>query len=66
MLPDLVPPIDRRYTITFFYNRKMLSISEAAAFGEMYSGFHRIAVSNPEEIQSRVGTGWNTSETKGP
>ncbi len=64
LLPSLVPPIDRTYTYNFFYNRNMLSLEEREAFKEMYLGFHFIAVTNKEQIQARVGKGWNTSETK--
>lgn len=64
LLPRLLPPIDRTYTFNFFYNRNMLSISEEAAFAEMYSRFHQVALGNKETILALVGRGWNTSETK--
>jgi len=41
-----------------------LSIAEAEAFREMYSQFYEIATANREQIQARIGKGWNTSETK--
>ena len=64
LLPRLLPPIDRTYTFNFFYNRNMLSVSEEAAFAEMYFRFHQVALSNMETISALVGRGWNTSETK--
>lgn len=64
VLPDLVPPIDREYTLNFFYDRNMLSIREADAFVEIYVLFHRIATANASEIMTRVGRQWHTSETK--
>ena len=65
ILPSLVPPIDRSYTLRFFYRRQGLSISEKEAFREMYLEFHRIAVHRKKEILNRLGKNlWNTSETK--
>ena len=42
----------------------MLTMEEDEAFQEMYLRFHFVAVANKQQIQSRVGKGWNTSETK--
>ena len=64
ILPRLVPPIDHQYTIRFFYRRNKLSISEEEAFVEMYVEFHRLAVGNIQEVVSRIGRGWHTSESK--
>ena len=64
VLPHLMPPIDHEYTLKFFYNRKNLSINEDEAFLEMYVEFHRIAVENSQEIASRIGKRWHTSESK--
>jgi hypothetical protein len=64
LLPSLVPPIDRTYTYNFLYNRNMLTLSESEAFQEIYSCFCDIAISNKELIKTRIGTDWNTSETK--
>jgi hypothetical protein len=30
----------------------------------MYTGFHQLASTNAALIQERIGSGWNTSETK--
>jgi hypothetical protein len=64
LLPDLVPPIDRAYTLRFFYDNKTLSKGDEATFKEIYPYFHRIAVTRREQIMSHLGTGMNTSETK--
>lgn len=65
VLPSLLPPIDRTYTLTFFYGRKNLTVPEPEAFLEIYAAFHRIASDNASLIGARSGVGqWNTSETK--
>ena len=64
LLPALVPPIDRAYTLRFFYNNMMLSKGDEATFKEIYPRFHRIAVACRDQIASHLGTGLNTSETK--
>jgi len=64
LLPALVPPIDRAYTLRFFYADTTLSKGDEATFKEIYPYFHRIAVARREQITSHLGTGMNTSETK--
>jgi len=64
LLPALVPPIDRAYTLRFFYDNTTLSKGDEATFKEIYPHFHRIAVTRREQITSHLGTGMNTSETK--
>jgi hypothetical protein len=64
LLPELVPPIDRQYTLRFFYHHTSLNQGDEQAFSEMYPHFHHIARSCRNEIQSRLGTGMNTSPTK--
>lgn len=64
VLPDLVPPIDRQYTLRFFYHHTTLNQGDAVAFKEMYPQFHRIATSCRGPIQARLGHGMNTSPTK--
>jgi len=64
LLPDLVPPIDRQYTVRFFYHHTTFNQGDEKAFREMYPYFHQIAVSCREEIRSRLGVGMNTSVTK--
>ena len=44
LLPELLPPIDRRHTLRFFLGREMLgSVGEQAAFLEIFPRFARIA-----------------------
>lgn len=64
VLPDLVPPIDREYTLRFFFNHKSLNQGDENAFREIYPRFHRVAVACSGEIQARIGRGMNTSPTK--
>jgi len=64
VLPELVPPIDREYTLRFFFNHKTLNQGDAAAFGEIYPRMHRIAAECSGKIQGRIGRGMNTSATK--
>lgn len=64
LLPALVPPIDRAYTLRFFYDNTTLNKGDEATFKEIYPYFHRIAVTRREQITSHLGTGMNTSETK--
>ncbi len=64
VLPELVPPIDREYTLRFFFNHKTLNQGDAVAFREIYPRFHRIAAECRGKIQARIGQGMNTSATK--
>lgn len=64
VLPNLVPPIDRQYTLRFFYHHTTLNQGDAVAFKEMYPHFYRIASSCRGAIQARLGHGMNTSLTK--
>ena len=64
LLPALVPPVDREYTLTFFFGHKNLSRGEEETFKEMFPLFHRIGVSCAELIRQAVGRGFHTSETK--
>jgi len=64
ILPELVPPIDRTYTYNLFYGRNMLSISERDAFKEILTRLHRVVLAQKALLQSAVGAGWYSSETK--
>jgi hypothetical protein len=64
VLPELVPPMDREYTIRFFFHHKNLSQGDAVAFREIYPRLHRIAVECRDRIDARIGRGMNTSATK--
>jgi hypothetical protein len=45
VLPELVPPIDRRYTFKFFYDSGTVSQGDHVAFGEVMGQFRAIALS---------------------
>lgn len=64
VLPELVPPIDRQYTIRFFYQHTNLNRGDECAFKEVFPQFHKIGVARRREIESFVGVGLNTSATK--
>jgi len=64
VLPDLMPPIDREYTLRFFYNHTTLNQGGEVAFKEIYPCFHRIASTCADEIAPHIGIGMNTSQTK--
>src|SRR2546421_6016081 len=64
VLPDLILPIDREYTIRFFFHHKSLSQGDEIAFLEMFPYFHRIAKECRDQIKARTGRGMNTSATK--
>ncbi len=65
ILPDLVPPIDRRYTMTFFFQHTTFNQGDQAAFAQMFPRFHRIAVSRASDIARLRGVGsMSTSATK--
>jgi hypothetical protein len=64
LLPELVPPIDREYTLRFFFNNKSLYQGDHAAFQEMFPYFHLVAIQCRDKIERRIGHGMNTSPTK--
>jgi len=64
LLPDLVPPIDREYTLTFYFNHKNMYRPEEEIFSDIYPHFHRIAMECRDNIRKHLGSGMNTSETK--
>ncbi len=63
LLPDLIPPIDRQYTLLFFYNSTSPPHIEDC-FSEIYPKFIEISIQNTNSIHKRVGKGFHTSETK--
>jgi hypothetical protein len=63
LLPNLIPPIDRQYTLLFFYNSTGPPYIENC-FSEIYPKFVEIALSRKGEILKTVGVGFHTSETK--
>jgi len=64
ILPELMPPIDREYTLRFFYNNTNLNQGDEVAFKEIYPYFHKIASACKDKIMSHIGVGMNTSQTK--
>lgn len=64
LLPELTPPIDRQYTLRFFYNNTNINRAEGILFREMYKQFHRIAQAVAPKFPSLLGRGMHTSETK--
>lgn len=69
LLPDLVPPIDRNYTLRFFVGRRHIYRGRDAEllFRAIYPLFHEIAVRCAGEIHEVLAKplqGMNTSVTK--
>lgn len=64
ILPELVPPIDREYTIRFFFHNKNLYQGDHKAFVEVFSHFHQIAKQCRDKIEAQIGRGMNTSPIK--
>jgi len=64
VLPDLMPPVDRQYTLRFFYNHTTLNEADEAVFREIYPCFRRIALACKANILDHLGSGMNTSQTK--
>ena len=64
-LPKIIPPIDREYTITFFYGRGAFPKGQdERIFREIYPYFYKIASENQNVIKPLIGKGFHTSETK--
>lgn len=75
LLPQLVPPIDLRHTIWFFYHEERSEVSpnplydDKRTIEDIFPYFHKIASQNHNEIQRRVErhkqyVDFHTSETK--
>lgn len=66
LLPNLVPPVDRRYTLRFFHKNTILAREEPLIFIDLYHALHRIMNARREDICRAVddGRGYNTSITK--
>jgi hypothetical protein len=64
ILPALMPPIDREYTIRFFFDSTVMNQGDERAFREIYPQLHRISVACRREIEPHLGVGMNTSPTK--
>lgn len=63
LLPQLMPPIDRQYTLRFF-DYKNITGRDERTFREIYHQFHRIGSRTEETIYKYLGHGFHTSETK--
>lgn len=63
LLPQLMPPIDRSYTLKFF-DYKNINGRDERTFQEIYRQFHRIGSRREKEIYKHLGHGFHTSETK--
>ncbi len=65
VLPSLVPPIDREYTLSFFFGGTSIAGREEVAFRAMYPHFHELARSRQTAVRRWIRRkGWNTSESK--
>jgi len=66
ILPELVLPIDREYTLQFFFSNKNINRPEKEIFLEIFRQFHHIAVSHRGAIAAAIqrGGNMNTSATK--
>ena len=70
LLPDLVPPMDRRYTDAFFFganisfNSLAFQKKPAAAFEEVFPQMVRIVRECRSAFEKRINVGFHTSLTK--
>ncbi len=64
LLPDLIPPVDREYTIRFFHENKMMNMGDEAAFKEVYPALAEIASRATDNLKVNDRSPMNTSPTK--
>lgn len=64
LLPGLVPPIDRKYTVTFFDWCSQFQLNQKDAFLDIFEGLVGIAKNVPNLRQYVASEGWRTSGTK--
>jgi len=65
LLPSLMPPIDREYTLKFFYGYNPLTYkTERVVLREIFPLFVKIASEKRDVIYKWIGQGFHTSETK--
>lgn len=65
LMPELIPPIDRRYTLKFFFNRDVSPDMQKEAFRIIYKQFHHIARRASSQIKRLVDSHrFATSEAK--
>jgi hypothetical protein len=59
LIPGLVPPIDRNYTLMFFVGRPYIYRGrDGDYFRALFPLFHEIAVRCREDIEKRIRTPW--------
>lgn len=64
-LPNLIPPIDRQFTYTFFaFPKELEAHRQKVAFEFLFPKFHEIAVANLDAIDDHVGRNVHSSVTK--
>ncbi len=64
LLPDLIPPVDREYTIRFCHENKMMNMGDEAAFKEVYPVLAGIARRRKDHLAVNDRSPFNTSGTK--
>jgi hypothetical protein len=64
LLPDLVPPIDRTYTIRFFHEKTLMPRGDEDAFREVYPALVEIASRADDHLKVNNRSPMNTSRTK--
>jgi hypothetical protein len=64
LLPDLVPPIDRTYTIRFFHENTLMPRGDENAFREVYPALVEIATRAADQLTVNNRSPMNTSRTK--
>ena len=64
LLPELVPPIDRTYTIRFFHQNTTMPRGDEDAFREVYPALVEIAARAGDHLKVNNRSPMNTSRTK--
>ena len=64
LLPDLIPPIDRTYTIRFFHENTFMPKGDEHAFKEVYPALVEIAARAGDHLRVNDRSPMNTSRTK--
>ena len=64
LLPDLIPPIDRTYTIRFFHENTLMPKGDEDAFKEVYPALVDIASRAGDHLRVNDRSPMNTSRTK--
>jgi hypothetical protein len=64
LLPDLIPPIDRTYTIRFFHENTLMPKGDEHAFKEVYPALVEIAAGAGDHLRVNDRSPMNTGRTK--